>query len=587
MHAGGGFMVAGHVGEERMELTDGWLVTRDLGRRPIPWHKAWQSATRIPAPPMDEVDFRRCQSDWQGVQTPQGDWIAPVVLGKAEFSDAYQTDPDTPWNLMKRPLKQMRETFTPIATILSAPKSFSLEDGRLVGSCLAGKHTILLDLGRNQTFMVSFSGNGADGSCRIAYSETLFDEQGSKVLGPPGTVGVRGYGDVLHFAKEPWRYNSFWYRTGRFVELSFDLDTPMAEIRLELAFVTYSFGAPREYRSPNDPVLEKIYQTARHTLDCCSHEHFEDCPYYEQLQYAGDSRIEALASYAVYGNDDLGRHVLRCIAVSQGSDGLTQSRYPSVFRQVIPEYSLIWALMLHDHFAVFGDKELVRELLPKVEYMLDAFERARLPGGLIGPLSGWHYTDWVAGWPTGCSDRGENVPECILNLFYAEATARTTDLEMANGNLRMAEMLRSRSEKTLKAVNEQCYDASRRRYIDAPGHPDWLSLHANVLAVLFGAVPESERPDFLREVCADSSLKQMTLYFSFYLLAAVHKYGTAQEMREQYAPWERMLSNGCTTFPEKNGPSRSECHAWSCAPAWFLLRDAGKMKICSKFSTYI
>ena len=89
------------------------------------------------------------------------------------------------------------------------------------------------------------------------------------------------------------------------------------------------------------------------------------------------------------------------------------------------------------------------------------------------------------------------------------------------------------------------------------------------------------------EICADPELKPMSLYFSFYLLAAVMKYGTAEELRAHYAPWEEMLKNGSTTFPEKPGWCRSECHAWSCAPAWFLLRTAGKVEINSKYSINI
>ena len=107
MHAGGGFMVAGYVGAERMELPGAWLTSADPGRRPLAWSEAWKGAARIPAPPMDEIDFARHRADWHQVREPAGEWVAPAVLGRAEFRAEHQTDPDTPWNLMRRTLKPM------------------------------------------------------------------------------------------------------------------------------------------------------------------------------------------------------------------------------------------------------------------------------------------------------------------------------------------------------------------------------------------------------------------------------------------------------------------------------------------------
>ena len=48
---------------------------------------------------------------------------------------------------------------------------------------------------------------------------------------------------------------------------------------------------------------------------------------------------------------------------------------------------------------------------------------------------------------------------------------------------------------------------------------------------------------------------------------------TPEELRQHYAPWIAMLEVGSTTFPERPGKARSECHAWSCAPICFLLQD--------------
>ena len=571
IHAGGGFMAAGLAGDERLELPGKWLCSIDSGRTPLEWDRAWSRPYVPPAPPPDEVDFSRHDPNWNTAERPRGEWVAPRVLGRAVFRDDYQFDPETPWNLQKRPLPQMEHTFSPVAEILSGPGTLKLADGKLVGDIPAGKYRILLDLGKNQTVFVRLSAASGNGSCRIAYGETLFDEAGGKVRSFPGTLGGLGYGDLLHLARSPWRYASFWYRTARFIEIATDSTAGIAGVELELEFVSFPFGKFRDLRFPGDPMAEKIFDIGCHTLRCCAHEHFEDCPYYEQLQYVGDARIEALLSYELSGGDALGRHALKTFAASMLENGLIRSRHPSTFRQVIPGYALIWVLMLRDHWEHFHDRELVRELLPKAETMLDACERAREGNGLVGPLPGWHFTDWTKMWPMGAADRGENAPDTILNLFYALACESCAVLQEATGG--SGKLRRERRDATIEAVNAHCYDPARRRYFDVPGHPEYLSMHANIMALLAGAVPEPERPRFLREICADADLAPVSLYFSFYLFSAVRRCGTYEQFRALLGPWERAVEAGCTTFPETGNlrKTRSDCHAWSASPLLFLI----------------
>ena len=58
-------------------------------------------------------------------------------------------------------------------------------------------------------------------------------------------------------------------------------------------------------------------------------ETYMDTPYYEQLQYVGDTRIQALISLYVAGDDRLMRQALRHFDDSRLPEGITQSRYPS------------------------------------------------------------------------------------------------------------------------------------------------------------------------------------------------------------------------------------------------------------------
>ena len=571
IHCGGGFLCAGYAGDERMELPSGWHTVPDPGRRPMSWPESWDRPLLNAVPPMDEVDFRHHDSFWNCSEDVSG-WKTPFVIGPAEFRGEYIADPRTPWLLEPRRIRQMEECFFPVAEILDTARSGAkLENGIMkLKNCPKGKRRILLDLGKYCTYMVDCSGTGGNGTCRIAYAESFMDGNGERFKRPAGEIGRQWLGDRLILPGEgkQWNYRSFWYRSGQFVELELDLQSSVKELEFRINFITYPFGGCRKFSAPGDPALEKIYEASLHTLKCCTHETFEDCPYYEQLQYAGDSRIHALSAYAATGDDTMARQMLRALDHSRTPDGLTKSRYPSVFPQVIPCYSLIWILSIHDHFMQFSDTDFLRELFPGAETVLSAFERHRRPDGLLDSPEGWHFTDWTTDWWKGCSDRKTGKPETILNLFYAEACRCVSEFCSALGI--SGAKWKTRRNLTIEAVRRNCFDPGRNRYSDVPGKK-WYSLHANVLAVLYGAVAPGRRKLFLKEILSDTSLTQPTLYFSFYVLSAIRKYGTGVMFRNSLKPWEEMVSEGYSTFPEKPGKFfRSECHAWSAAPLWFL-----------------
>jgi hypothetical protein len=84
-----------------------------------------------------------------------------------------------------------------------------------------------------------------------------------------------------------------------------------------------------------------------------------DTPYYERLQYIGDTRIQALISYSVAGDDRLARQAIQAFNDSLISDGITRSRYPTSLTQIIPTFSLLWVGMIHDFWRYRGDERKV------------------------------------------------------------------------------------------------------------------------------------------------------------------------------------------------------------------------------------
>lgn len=569
MHCGGGLLVGGVCGEERLDTPEGWRCRIDAGRMPREWKEAWSAIHMTPIAPMDRVDFNFYDPGWVLPEYDDSDWDAPVAIGSACLAGSTRDDPATPWLMTPRAIGGLTGTFTAIARIhLGVGAELELRDGRLQGTVPAGLHKVILDIGRNQTSLVHMTGQGGKGTCRIAYAETLFkDGKRSDRVRPDGEIGESGYADELVMAGAAWRYDSFWYRSGRFVELTFTLSEPVKLKDFSLEFFAYDFQLKAAFQSPRLPGLEAIWNTAWHTARCCAHEHYEDCPYYEQLQYAGDTRVQALISYAAAGDGRLGRQAIRHFDWSRLPSGITQSRYPNVFTQVIPEFSLIWVLMIDDYYRYFGDRKVIVEHRLGLENVLDYFESLREPCGLIGDVGHWNFTDW-AGWPNGKSNRNTGEAETVVNLFYAEACRVAARLLREINQLDSAAVYDRRREQTLSAANRYCFDRERGLYRDVPSQP-WFSCHANALAILSDAAAPERQWQIGCALADDPTLTQCTLYFNFYVLEALRKCRNGDGFMKKLAPWRQMLELGFTTFPECPSPDlRSECHAWSSSPVY-------------------
>ena len=133
----------------------------------------------------------------------------------------------------------------------------------------------------------------------------------------------------------------------------------------------------------------------------CSHETFEDCPHYEQMQYAGDTMITSHLGMLTTGDYRLSRQALWQFDWSRAPEGLTQSRYPSRLLQVIPSWSLHWITSIRDFGLCSGDLETVSELVPGMRAVLDWFRRHVDESGLPAKLAYWNITDWCPWWPRG------------------------------------------------------------------------------------------------------------------------------------------------------------------------------------------
>jgi hypothetical protein len=257
---------------------------------------------------------------------------------------------------------------------------------------------------------------------------------------------------------------------------------------------------------------------------------------------------------------------------------LTQSRYPSLSAQVISTFSLFWVDMLHDYWRHRSDDAFLHARLTGLHAVLAWFEARIDPAtGLLGPLAYWTFVDWANEWswnndlgyggtPAGAAAGGSS----IVTLQFAGTLRRAAELCRALGEPDRARHYEEVGARLIAAVNQRCWDQERRLYADTPERKIF-SQHANVFAVLAGAVQGDAARELIGRVADDKAIIQATTYFRFYLLRALKTAGLGERYLDGLGQWRDMLDRGLTTFAEKPDPTRSDCHAWSASPVYELL----------------
>jgi hypothetical protein len=387
------------------------------------------------------------------------------------------------------------------------------------------------------------------------------------------------------------RFEPLWWRTWRYLQLDVETeDEPLRLERMTAWYTGYPFDENGRFET-DDARLAKLWEVGWRTARLCAHETYVDCPYYEQLQYVGDTRIQALLSYVVSGDDRLARQAIEAFDRSRRSDGLTSARHPAQQPQYIPGFSLLWIGMVRDYWWYRDDPEFVRQRLPGVRTVLEWFLARQRPDGLLGRLPWWNFLDWTKSFEEGVPPQEPDGGSAPLTLQLVAALREAADLEETLGDPARAAAHRERARTTAEAVLRSCWDPQRRLVADTPARSRF-SQQTNVLALWQDVVPVEERSGVLDRVLAadtrakrgegkttpenDADLARASYYFRFYLARALEHVGRGDEYLMLLEPWHEMLALGLSTWPENPEPTRSDCHAWSAHPNYdFLTIVAG------------
>ena len=287
---------------------------------------------------------------------------------------------------------------------------------------------------------------GENSIIRLTYAEALWDAEHRK--GNRNEIenkSIEGYQDIfVADGGEKRVFRPLWQRTLRYIQLNIETSNePLTLHDLIVKFVAYPFEEQASFVS-DDESLKPIWDVGWRTARLCAGEIYFDCPYYEQMQYAGDTRIQALISLYVSGDDRLMRKAIHQFDNSRIPDGLTTSRYPSYVPQIIPPYSLFWIAMIHDYWRHRDDAEFVRSFLPSIRTVIEWFERHLDDTGMLGPLPWWNFVDWApefkSGVPKGAAEGHSSILTLTFTygLQYAEELAPSVRKRRRRGSLSRA-----------------------------------------------------------------------------------------------------------------------------------------------------
>jgi alpha-L-rhamnosidase len=402
---------------------------------------------------------------------------------------------------------------------------------------------------------------------RLTYAEALVDSAGQK--GNRSDIEgrtVRGVRDVfLTDGGARRRFTTLYWRSFRYIQMDMTTaDQPLRVHDLHGIFTAYPFAERGRFAS-DLPWLAEMWRMNWNGARIGAFETYMDTPYWEQLQYIGDTRIQGLISLYVAGDDRLLRQAIEHFDLTRIPEGLTTSRYPSALTQIIPPFSLIYVAMVHDYFMHRDDRAFVRERLAGVRGILDWYDRHVDATGMLGPMPYWNYVDWTPRWERGVPPGADDGHSTTISLLYVYALQRAAELEDALGMPRAGGAYRTRAEAVRAAVRARTWDSVRGLFRDAPDTRAY-SQQTNVLAILVDAVPSSAQRQLMERTLADTTLTPASYYFSFYVLEALRKAGLGDRHIERLAPWQTMLRLGLTSAPENPEPTRSDTHAWAAHP---------------------
>lgn len=524
----------------------------------------------------EEPDLRCVPTDWKKQNYSTSEWSTPDILEYAkkdplvDFAGLVNR-----FTLKERPIPLLYETETAFKKEIATtkiPASHILEKGRIRIEAHETRK-ILLDAGRIVNGYPKFIfHNGTGANVVITYFEKFTHESRTIKRDDAKQGTISGITDRLTLNGKETAFEPFWYRTFRFIYIEVETEEEPVELLMPAYRKT---GYPLNcisYVKSSESWINQVWEMCVHTLENCMMETYMDCPYYEQMQFPMDTRLQALFTYIVSGDTRMAGKALEDYHCSMTPEGLIHGKYPSAYTQIISTFSLHYIYMLLEYCRQTGDVWAVRKYFPDMDQILDYYDRKVGSDGLVGRLGYWEFVDWQPAWEEygGAPAALQQGPSTIINLMYAYALECAARLNEMAGRTGMGEEYRIRKAKILQEIQRQCWDEEQEMYREGPDYKQY-TCHAQAWAVLTGLLEGEGAKKALKHAAEREDVLKCSFSTSYEWFRACEIAGVYDYTKTDMKKWADLLELGCTCCPETPGNTRSDCHAWSALPMYEMI----------------
>ena len=327
-----------------------------------------------------------------------------------------------------------------------------------------------------------------------------------------------------------------------------------------------------------DKELVAIDRIACNTLHDCMQQVFEDGPKRDRRLWIGDLRLQALANYETYRMVKGCLYLFAALPMENGQVGacVFMEPEPEVDDTCMFDYSLLFIPTLWDYYQETGDRQALEELWLTVKQQLKLAEERVDEDGIVADsdVLGWCFLDWSLELNKQAGAQGV--------LLYALKAAIRIAGELKED--REVEMMQKKYDLYCGAAKKYFWDEKQKLFVS--GKDRQVSYASQVWLILGGAANQKEGINILHRVAQhQNAVRIVTPYMYHYYIEAFLQCGEKEEaLQIMKTYWGGMAKQGADTFWELYDPKNPEaspyggtivnsyCHAWSCAPAYFLRR---------------